>query len=97
MSEVLHNQKYNLEKGFLSSSLYLFRVKGTELPGRAWTIWSCLDTEEYSPDVDQTFCSALNVYLELPSGVLLRRIFDSTVKKELTKTQLPPLTHLPTS
>ena len=26
MSEVLHNQKYNLEKGFPSSSLYLFRV-----------------------------------------------------------------------
>ena len=26
MSKVLHNQKYNLEKGFPSSSLYLFRV-----------------------------------------------------------------------
>ena len=41
MSEVLLNQKYSLEKGFPSSSLYLLRVKGTELPGRFWTIvWS---------------------------------------------------------
>ena len=85
MSEVLHNQKYNLEKVFQVLLYICLGCKVLNFQAGSGQ-WSCLDTEESNPDVDQTVCSALNVYLELPSGVLLRRIFDSTVKKELAKT-----------
>ena len=41
MSLVLLNQKYNLEKGFPSSSLYQLSIKGFALPGRvSTTVWS---------------------------------------------------------
>lgn len=41
MSLVLLNQKYNLEKGFPSSSLYQLSIKGFVLPGRvSTTVWS---------------------------------------------------------
>ena len=68
-----------------SSFLYLLREKLLNFQAGSGQ-WSGLDTEEHSPDVDQIVCSAWNVYVELPSGVLLRRIFDSTVIKELAKT-----------